>query len=319
MAGASAAAPHGPGPYGPVGRSRWLDIDWSAHQRWVMVDGQPVNVCEIGPADGEPIVWIHGLAGCWENFLENLPAFADAGYRCVALDLPGFGQSPLPRDRITISGYAATVDGLLGELGIDAACLVGNSMGGFIAAEVAIQHPRRAERLVLVSAAGLSIEELRNDKAQAVLNRLEFAINAYAGWFASKSELVARRERLRRAAFSMIAAYPEKLPAPLVVENLRSSGKPGYVPALDALTSYPIRERLPEIACPTLIVWGAKDRLVPVSDAHEFARLIPDARKVIYPETGHVAMLERPAAFNALVRAFLIEEPNEHVVQPAVT
>lgn len=318
MATAPAAAPEGPGPYGPVGRSLWLDIDWSAHQRWVTLGGRPVDVCEIGPEDGDPIVWIHGLSGSWENWLENLPVFAEAGFRCIAFDLPGFGESPMPADKITITGYATLVDELLEELGISAACIVGNSMGGFIAAELAIRFPERVERLVLVSAAGLSVEELRNDRAQAVLEQLDFLISAYAGWFASKSELVARRERLRRVAFSFVAAYPEKLPAPLMAENLQGSGKPGFVHAVAAMTTYPIRERLPEIACPTLIVWGARDHLVPVKDAHEFARLIPDSRVVVYEDTGHVPMLERPVAFNALLGAFIGEEPNVDVVQPDV-
>ncbi len=313
MAFAPTVAAHAAGSYGPVGRSAWLDVDWSTHQRWVTVGGRSVNVCEFGPVDGPAIVWVHGLSGCWQNWLENLPPLADAGYRCVALDLPGFGVSPMPREEITISGYGAIVDELMDVLGIRAACLVGNSMGGFVAAEVAIRFPARAERLVLISAAGLSIEELRNDRQMAMLRRLDFVITAYSGWFASKSDLVARRERLRRAAFSVVAAHPEQLPAPLVEENLRGSGKPGFVPAVEALTTYPIRERLTDIGCPTLVVWGTKDRLVPVKDAHEFERLIPDARKVIYEDTGHVAMLERPAAFNALLTGFLREEPNEDV------
>lgn len=318
MATAQAAAPEGPGPYGPVGRSAWLDIDWSTRQRWVVLAGATVNVCEIGPVDGAPVVFVHGLSGSWQNWLENLPALADAGYRCVALDLPGFGASPTPRERITISGYGAILDELLGELGIDAAAVVGNSMGGFIGAELAIRFPRRVERLVLVSAAGLTIETQRNDTAQAVLNRLDFALSAYAGWFASKSEFVSRRRHLRRGTFAFVAAHPELLPAPLVAENLRGSGKPGFIPGLAALTTYPIRDRLTDIACPTLVVWGTKDRLVPVRDASEFERLIPDARKVVYPDTGHVAMLERPAAFNALLRAFIAELPNQDVEQPMV-
>lgn len=299
--------------YGPVGRSAWLDLDWKAHQRWVEVASRPLNVIEIGPADGPAIVWVHGLAGSWQSWLENLPPLAAAGYRCVALDLPGFGASPMPRDRVTISAYGAVIDGLMDALGLEAACVVGNSMGGFIAAETAIRFPARVERLVLVSAAGLSIEQLRNDRQMAVLRRLDYLITTSAGWFAAKSELVARRERLRRAAFAVVAAHPERLPAPLVAENLRGSGKPGYVPAVEALTTYPIRERLPEIACPTLIVWGAKDRLVPVRDADEFERLIPDARKVVYPDTGHVSMLERPGAFNALLTRFLEEEPGQPI------
>jgi pimeloyl-ACP methyl ester carboxylesterase len=101
--------------------------------------------------------------------------------------------------------------------------------------------------------------------------------------------------------------------APIGCPARSSPGKPGFIPALDALTDYPIRDRLGEIACPTLIVWGAEDKLVPARDADEFARLIPNSRKVVWPETGHVAMLERPAAFNALVQAFLAEEPGERV------
>ncbi len=318
MPPASAAGSDDPGPYGPQGRSAWLDVDWSRHQRWVTAAGGAVNVCEIGPADGPPIVWVHGLAGSWENWLENLPVLAKEGHRCVALDLPGFGHSPLPREPISISGYASILDEVMQALGLTAAVVVGNSMGGFIAAELAIRVPARVERLVLVSAAGLTVEHQGNPRAQWVLEHSDFALSAYAGWFASKSDLVARRARLRRATFAIVAAHPELLPGPLVAESLRGSGKPGFVPALAALTSYPIRARLPEIGCPTLIVWGARDHLVPVRDADDFARLIPDARKVVYADTGHVAMLERPAAFNALLRAFVDEEPNEPVAQLAV-
>ena len=101
----------------------------------------------------------------------------------------------------------------------------------------------------------------------------------------------------------VVAARPDLLPAPLVAEQIRGSGKPGFVDALDALTDYPIRDRLPEIACPTLIVWGEDDKLVPVRDADEFERLIPDARKVVFPDTGHVAMLERPRGVQRAARA----------------
>lgn len=315
---APAEAPEDPGPYGPEGRSAWLDIDWSRQQHWVTVSGQPVNVCEIGPVDGDPIVWIHGLAGSWQNWLENLPVFAEAGFRCLAVDLPGFGQSPMPRDQITITGYGTLVSELLEELGISAASIVGNSMGGFIASELAICFPERVERLVLVSAAGLSVEDLRNDMGMAMLHRLDFLLGACVGWFAAKSDLVARRERLRFATFSIVAAHPQQLPAPLVAECLRGSGKPGFMPSVEALTTYPIRERLPEIGCPVLIVWGTKDHLVPVKDAHEFERLIPDSRKVIYEDTGHVPQLERPAAFNALVGAFIAEKSDEDVDKASV-
>src|SRR5207245_2489790 len=141
------------GPYGGGADAPWRHVDWREHQRWVLVDGRPVNTIELG--EGPPVVFVHGLSGSWPNWLEQLPAFAHT-HRVVAVDLPGFGHSPMPAGEISIAGYARVLDGLLGELGIDAAAVVGNSMGGFIAAELAISAPQRVERLVLVSAAGLS-------------------------------------------------------------------------------------------------------------------------------------------------------------------
>jgi pimeloyl-ACP methyl ester carboxylesterase len=310
MADEPARLPEAPGDYGPVGRSPWLDLDWREHQRWVTVAGRQVNVIELG--SGPPIVFIHGLSGSWQNWLEQLPVFARE-HRVITFDLPGFGASEMPAQKITISGYGRFVDALLDELEVGSAAIVGNSMGGFIGMELAIRFPERAERLVLVSAAGLSIEYLRNERALAVLGTLENRLAAYSGWLASRSDALARRPGARRLIFGIVAHRPDRLPGPLVAEQVRGSGKPGFLPALDALTDYPIRDRLGEIACPTLIVWGSEDKLVPARDADEFARLIPNSRKVVWPETGHVAMLERPAAFNALLEAFLAEEPGERV------
>jgi pimeloyl-ACP methyl ester carboxylesterase len=302
--------PDAPGDYGPTGRSPWLDVNWREHQRWVTLDGRRVNVIELG--SGPPVVFIHGLSGSWQNWLEQLPVFARE-HRVIAFDLPGFGASQMPREKITISGYGRFVDALLDELGVSSAAVVGNSMGGFIGIELAIRFPERVERLVLVSAAGLSIEYLRNERALAVLGAIENRLAAYSGWLASRSDALARRPGARRMIFGIVAHRPDRLPGPLIAEQVRGSGKPGFLPALDALTDYPIRDRLGEIACPTLIVWGAEDRLVPARDADEFARLIPNSRKVVWSQTGHVAMLERPGAFNALVQAFLAEEPGERV------
>ncbi len=290
--------------YGPTGHSAWLDIDWREHQRWVTVAGRPVNVIEMG--EGSPLVFVHGLAGAWQNWLEQIPVFA-ADHRVIALDLPGFGHSPMPQERISIGAYAKIVEGLCRELEVEAAALVGNSMGGFIAAETAIAFPERVQRLVLVSAAGISIEQQRDSLRIPWLRRVERVLALYTAWMAARSDTVARRPRLRQATLYSVMCHPTLIPAPLAAEQLRGSGRPGFMDALDALTSYPIRERLGEIACPTLVVWGDSDRLVPTRDADVFERLIPNARKVIYSDTGHTAMLERPETFNAQLRAFLDE------------
>jgi 4,5:9,10-diseco-3-hydroxy-5,9,17-trioxoandrosta-1(10),2-diene-4-oate hydrolase len=321
--------------YGPQGHSPWLDVDWRAHQHWTIVNDTPINVIELG--EGPPLVFVHGLSGSWPNWLEQLPVFAagrngDAsqrrvspgfgrngdssqrpvspgfGHRVIALDLPGFGRSPMPPEPISISGYARTLDALLGKLGVNAAAVVGNSMGGFVSAELAINFPQRVERLVLVSPAGLSTYgDPRGLRALGRLRRMERIIATYAGWIAAHSDTVARRRGLRNATLGLVAAHPGRLPAPLAAEQVRGAGKPGFIQGLAANLEYDFSHRLGEIACPTLIVWGDRDRVITVRDAERFAELIPGSRKVLFEDTGHVAMLERPAEFNALLAEFLAE------------
>ncbi|HEX5309846.1 MAG TPA: alpha/beta hydrolase [Solirubrobacteraceae bacterium] len=292
-------------PYGPQGRSAWLDIDWSRHQRWVTVAERPVNVIELG--EGPPIVFVHGLSGSWPNWLEQLPTFA-TDHRVIAMDLPGFGHSPMPTETITISLYARILDSLLETLGVSAATVVGNSMGGFVSSELAIAFPQRVERLVLISAAGLSTyRHKRVERVEPYLRRVAPMVAAYTGFTATRSDWMSRRAGLRNISLGFVTRHPSRLPGPLAAEQIRGVGKPGFMQALRANIDYPIRERLPEIACPTLIVWGEQDQVIPVSDASVFEELIPGSRKVVFEDTGHVAMLERPAAFNELLAEFMAE------------
>jgi len=294
--------------YGPSGRSAWLDIDWRAHQRFVRVQDDLVNVVELG--SGPPLLFVHGLGGCWQNWLENLPDLA-RDHRVIAVDLPGFGASAMPAGDVSVAGYARTLEVLCDALSVDAATVVGNSLGGFVAAELALASPQRVERLVLVSAAGLHIAELRLTRVLEALDltRLDRVVGVYGRWVAAHSGAVARRTRLRRLLFAGVARHPEVVPWPLVAEQAQGFGRPGFMPALRAIATYPLRHRLAQIACPTLIVWGEKDRLVPVRDASAFEQLIPGSRKIVYPDTGHIPMLERPARFNADLRAFLAQGP----------
>ncbi|MFI5009223.1 MAG: alpha/beta fold hydrolase [Solirubrobacterales bacterium] len=306
MSGISATpAPASSEPYGPAGRAPWLDVDWREHQRWVTVEDRPVNVVELG--EGPPIVFVHGLGGSWTNWLEQLPVFA-ASHRVIALDLPGFGHSPMPREQITISHYGRVLDGVMDALKLDAATVVGNSMGGFVSTELAIAFPQRVERLVLAAPAGISSYGSPDGLRLAmVVRRLRPLLTAQGQWLSAHADAVARRPLLRMATLSNIARYPSRLPPALAAEALRGAGKPGWVDALAANLNYDFRHRLPEIACPTLVVWGDRDRIITVRDADVFTELIPNARKVILPDTGHVPMLERPARFNELLEGFLSE------------
>ncbi|PTL55386.1 alpha/beta hydrolase [Paraconexibacter algicola] len=290
--------------YGPRGRSAWLDVDWSAHQRWVAVDGRAVNVVDLG--EGPAVVFVHGLSGSWQNWLENLPDLA-RDHRVLALDLPGFGESAPPAAGISIPGYVATVAAVLDALGVRQADVVGNSMGGLVAAELALAMPERVRRLALVSPAGISADGLIGDRAMVALRRAERLIVGYNRFWADRADRVSRRAGLRRQLLRASAAHPELLPAALASEQLRVSGRPAFLDALEAIVRTSIRARLPGVGCPALLVWGERDRLVPVADAARFARAIPDSQLIVYADTGHVAMLERPERFNADLRAFLAD------------
>ena len=288
--------------YGATGEPDWRTIDWRQHLGQVEVRGRRMNYVSIGEGDDEPVVFVHGLGGSWQNWLENIPRFA-RDRRVVAVDLPGFGRSEMPTEEISIRGFARSVDELCDRLGLGHVVVVGNSMGGFTAAEMAISYPERVERLVLVSAAGISITRLR----RAPLLTLGRMTTFSGALLAARSRRLAARPGLRHLALATIARHPSRMRADLVYEQLQGAGREGFLPALDALMSYDFVERLPEIACPTLVVWGTDDMLVPVEDADEFERLLPDARKVIMEDTGHVPMLERPQAFNECVADFLAE------------
>jgi len=263
-----------------------------------------VNLVDIGHGDGTPLLLVHGLAGSWQNWLENIPRFA-ASRRVVALDLPGFGRSQMPAQRISIPGYGRLVAELLETLRISCADVVGHSLGGFISAELAIGVPAVIGRLVLVSAAGLTVQEPAAQRRVARMRRAERLLAFWGAWLATRSDVLAARRRSRRLVLGLAMYRPDLLPGRLLAEQLRASGTTGYFDALSALASYPIRDRLAEIAAPTLVVWGALDRIVPVKDAYEFSRLIPGAQRLIFEQTGHMPMIERPAAFNDALEEFL--------------
>ena len=184
----------------------------------------------------------------------------------VAMDLPGFGYSEMPDEDISVEGYARWRFALLDALGIDEAALVGNSLGGFIAADMAIREPRRVSSLTVVSAA-VFWQDYRRAQPLVGLARLSDAYVARA--LTRSSDSIATRPRLRAWALATAGfRYPHLISKELAHEMVLSARRTdGFLPALEALADYPLDEELPKIGCPTLIVWGAHDTLVPVKDA----------------------------------------------------
>ena len=294
----------GPDPYGnPDPDPEWLRIDWREHLRTAEIQGARVNYAEMGSGPNPDLVLVHGLSGSWQNWLENIPRFA-RDRRVIALDLPGFGDSPEPPWEITIERYGTFLRDFCDELGADDCVVVGNSMGGFISAEAAIQAPGRYRKLVLVSAAGVSHARMRREPAE-MAGRLAVAASPIVLRFQERGLM---RPRIRFWAFRMLFHRPDLLRRELIWEFFHhGAGKPGFLPAIAGLMGYDILDRLEEVEIPALIVWGRNDRIVPPSDAEGYGRRIRSSRTVIFDRCGHVPMAERPVRFNRLLGEFLAE------------
>ncbi len=310
----------GPDPYGNPD-PKWLRVDWRSHLRQIEVpmqgepppgdrpqrhDDQPtaVNYVEMSPSkkrSGFTVLLVHGLSGSWQNWLETIPHFART-HRVIALDLPGFGHSPLPSWNISIGGYGRLVHNFCDALDVGDCAIVGNSMGGFISAEAACAQPDRFEKLVLVSAAGVSHSRMRRQPAETVARMAAAAMPLLL----KAQERGLRRPRVRVAAFRGLFDRPDLLRPELLLEQFHhGAGRPAFVPAVQGLVGYDILDRLEDVRVPTLIVWGRNDRVVPVQDAAGFAQGLHNSRTVIFDRTGHMPQLERPVRFNRVLETFL--------------
>jgi pimeloyl-ACP methyl ester carboxylesterase len=312
----------GPDPYGNPD-AEWRDVDWRAHLRRteIAMRGEPVadgasaldgdqmtavNYVELAPPNPDSpltVLFVHGLSGSWQNWLENLPHFART-YRVVALDLPGFGHSPMPVWRISIESYGRLVHRFSEALGIGECAIVGNSMGGFIAAEAAAAEPERFEKLVLVSAAGVSSARLKRRPAETVARMA----TASGPLLMRLQERGMRRPRVRYATFKGLFQHPDQLRRELLLEQFHNgAGRSGFLPAIQGLIGYDMLDQLDDVEVPTLIVWGRNDHVVPPQDAIDYGRHLHNSRTVIFDDTGHLPQLERPARFNRILETFLVE------------
>ena len=294
----------GPDAYGNTD-PEWMRVDWSKHLHSVDVDGARVNYVEIG--EGPALVFVHGLSGCWQNWLEQIPHFSRT-HRVLALDLPGFVHSAMPPWEISIPRYGELLDGFCGELNVHSSTLVGNSMGGFIAAEASISQPDWVDKLVLVSAAGITHARMRSEPAE-VAARMAAATAPLALRF-QKGSL--RRPRLRWGAFRGVFHAPHRMRPELLWEQYFGAvGAPGMVDAVRSLVGYDFTDRLERVDDPTLIVWGRNDRIVPPRDAEGYATHLGNSRIAVFDRCGHCPQLERPQRFNRLLGDFLRGEGPE--------
>jgi pimeloyl-ACP methyl ester carboxylesterase len=241
---------------------------------------------------GEPIVFLHGWPDSWFSFsrvLERLPAQS----RAFALDQRGFGDSDRPAGGYRIASFAADVRAFLDAVGIERATVVGHSFGSFVARGLAIAHPERVARLVLIGS-GLGPLNPVTREVQATLRGLPDPVPAA---FAREFQTGTVHLPLPEAFFERIIFESMKLPGPLWRE------------VLDQLLAYDDATQLGRIAAPTLIMWGDRDALFPREDQERLVAAIPDATLKIYRDTGHCPNWERPEMVAADLTAFMATRP----------
>ncbi len=284
--------------YGSPEHSEWLDVDWAAHRASVTVDGARVNYVRIG--EGPPLLFLHGLAGSWQNWLENIPHFARR-HTAIAVDLPGFGRSELPRGAVSIRRYADFVRSFLQLLGVErTASLVGSSMGGLIAAEAAARRPDRVARLVLVAAArpGVRAGPAAEVRMPGILQSAGAGVVRRSGW-------ILHSGAVRRVLLGRLMTHPERISPRILRAIAAGVARPASSAVRRAASPNDVGTRLAEVTAATLLVWGERDRVVPPQVAAAYEQDIRGARRVLLPDTGHVPMIERPALFNRIVSDFL--------------
>lgn len=278
------------------GVGAWLEATGLVARERV-VAGHRVRYVRAG--QGPPVVLIHGLASSIYTWKAVLPRLA-ADHDVVALDLPGFGGSEQPAD-LDFADLVAAVSALLDALGLERASLVGNSLGGAVAASVAARRPERVPALVLIDAAGF-----QRDLADAPAV-LRVAVADPTGLLA---RLPFKRPLVRlalRQVFHDDARVTDERVAEYVAPLLRS----GAVASLRSLLRTPpervehLRRALPGIRAPTLVVWGREDAWIPQAHADRFAAEIPDTRVVRLDDCGHMPQEECPAELLEVLAPFL--------------
>ncbi|GAC1336879.1 MAG: alpha/beta fold hydrolase [Candidatus Dormibacteria bacterium] len=268
--------------------------------RFLRVGGLRINYVDVG--SGPVVVLLHGIGHNIYGWRKTIGPLASAGFRVMAVDLPGFGRSDAP-EKIDPDTYMQVLVDWLDLHCIERASFVGNSMGGAISATFAALHPDRVERIALLDPSGFGREVswwLRLASV-APLQRL----------------LPHRVSRLQvRTALRQVYFNPALIEDAEVDRLTEDFSRPGVLQTFQAIAAMALGLRglrsdfsidaLPSrIEAPTLVVWGDHDRIIPVAHLELARQAIPHAETVIFERCGHCPQLERPRLLNERLRRFL--------------
>lgn len=274
-----------PGCAGPLPSSHPTGIEApSAAHVLALREGQ-LSYFKLGR--GPAVVVLHGVGGHKGDWLEVARQLAPR-HTVYAVDMLGFGASSKDYAEIPIALHVDAVKQLLDREGLARASLIGNSVGGWVAASFAARYPQAVERLVLVDAAGF---------------KAMFDGPPPANLYPENVEDMSRLMRFMRA--SAAAHTPEYAAAALAALNVRGDRLAARAVFKGLMASPRLEEVGPQINAPTLVVWGADDALFPLPVADHVTGLVPGARKLVIAGAGHFPQLDQAAAFTEAVDAFL--------------
>ncbi len=264
----------------------------AVRRRQVVVDGIRLHVAEGG--DGPPLLLIHGLTASHAGWEPTIEEFA-RGWRVIAPDLPGHGESDKPDAPYTVDFFAGIVRSLARELGVREAVVVGSSLGGQVALELAAWYPTFARALVLAApAVGYSAAMRPVGQALQMLTSARVLRASLSRLFQQNFH-----DRTRIGHVTRRRILEERLAAPDFPAFARAVARSlGGVLTAEA-------QPLERVTQPVLVIWGREDRLVPLRRSERLLRRIPHARLHVIDGCGHLPMLEQPTAFNRAVAGFL--------------
>lgn len=253
----------------------------------VLPDGTRLSYTVPGPENGTPVLLLHAWGESRRSFDRLLPLLPTAA-RAIAMDQRGHGQSDKPPAGYSLPEMAADVPGFMDAIGLESAILLGSSSGGYVAQQAAVSAPDRVAGLVLVgSPRSLQGRPAFADEVEGLVDPVDPAwVRRSLAWFPCFTPVPSwyLEDRIRDGA---------NIPAHVWRETL--SGLISAKPPTDTGT----------VSCPTLILWGEKDGVLPRAQQDALVAAIPGSRLVAYSDTGHLVLWEQPGRIAADVAAFL--------------
>ena len=258
---------------------------------------------EAGPKDAPTtLVFLHGIGGGKKGFQSSVDYFASLGYRALAWDMPGYGDSPLTGE-LSFASLAQSLEKLLDAAHIGKAVLVGHSMGGMVALQAWTHCPNRIEGMVIAASSPAFGQQEGDFQQQFVAQRLA-PLNAGKTMSQVADRLVP--SMVAPDALPAGAALPD-YPAGLALAHACMSAVPPdtYRAALQALVKFEQRAALPGISVPTLCLAGEHDKTAPSEVLRRMAQKIPNAQYECIPGVGHLMGFEQEAPFHQAILKFV--------------